>query len=199
MGKHTTILQRKKIYLESSGGGGGSGDMAAATYDPANIAEQLVGTTASQTLTNKTLTAPVINSPTGIVKGDVGLGNVDNTSDATKNSATVTLTNKRITKRVASTADDATSVIDSDSYDEYVLTAIANATEFSITGTPTDGQTLLIRFKDAGTSKALTWTGISALGVTLPTSTVAGKWHMVGVKYFSSGTTWYAVGVSVQA
>lgn len=30
------------------------------------------------TLTNKTLTAPVINSPTGIVKGDVGLGNVSN-------------------------------------------------------------------------------------------------------------------------
>lgn len=37
-----------------------------------------------QTLTNKTLTSPVINSPTGIVKGDVGLGNVDNTSDANK-------------------------------------------------------------------------------------------------------------------
>jgi hypothetical protein len=36
------------------------------------------------TLTNKTLTAPVINSPTGIVKADVGLGNVDNTSDANK-------------------------------------------------------------------------------------------------------------------
>ena len=48
------------------------------------------------TLTNKTLTAPVINSPTGIVKGDVGLGNVDNTSDATKNAATATLTNKTI-------------------------------------------------------------------------------------------------------
>lgn len=36
------------------------------------------------TLTNKTLTAPAITSPTGIVKGDVGLGNVDNTSDANK-------------------------------------------------------------------------------------------------------------------
>lgn len=36
------------------------------------------------TLTNKTLTSPVINTPTGIVKGDVGLGNVDNTSDANK-------------------------------------------------------------------------------------------------------------------
>jgi hypothetical protein len=50
----------------------------------------------TETLTNKTLTAPAINSPTGIVKGDVGLGNVDNTSDATKNAATATLTNKTI-------------------------------------------------------------------------------------------------------
>lgn len=33
---------------------------------------------ATVTLTNKTLTAPVINSPTGIVKADVGLANVDN-------------------------------------------------------------------------------------------------------------------------
>jgi hypothetical protein len=36
------------------------------------------------TLTNKTLTSPVINSPTGLVKADVGLSNVDNTSDANK-------------------------------------------------------------------------------------------------------------------
>jgi hypothetical protein len=55
---------------------------------------------AAATLTNKTLTAPVINSPTGLVKGDVGLGNVDNTSDATKNSATATLTNKTLTAPV---------------------------------------------------------------------------------------------------
>ena len=41
-----------------------------------------------------------INSLTGVVvlaKGDIGLGNVDNTSDATKNSATATLTNKTLT------------------------------------------------------------------------------------------------------
>lgn len=50
----------------------------------------------TQTLTNKTLTSPAITTPTGIVKGDVGLGNVDNTSDATKNAASVTLTNKTI-------------------------------------------------------------------------------------------------------
>jgi hypothetical protein len=40
------------------------------------------------TLTNKTLTAPVITSPTGIVKGDVGLGSV--TNDAQVTLATVT-------------------------------------------------------------------------------------------------------------
>jgi hypothetical protein len=40
--------------------------------------------TGSQTLANKTLTSPVINTPTGITKSDVGLANVDNTTDANK-------------------------------------------------------------------------------------------------------------------
>lgn len=52
--------------------------------------------TGTQTLTNKTLTSPVINTPTGIVKADVGLSNVDNTSNATERAATATLTNKTI-------------------------------------------------------------------------------------------------------
>lgn len=68
----------------------------AATLSLPSSTDTLVGRASTDTLTNKTLTSPVINSPTGIVKGDVGLGNVDNTSDATKNSASVTLTNKTI-------------------------------------------------------------------------------------------------------
>ena len=63
---------------------------------PGDTAHALVSATSTQTLTNKTLTSPAINTPTGIVKGDVGLGNVDNTSDATKDAATATLTNKSI-------------------------------------------------------------------------------------------------------
>ncbi len=118
------------------------------------------------------------------------------TTVTTPNS-TETMTNKRITKRVASTTDDATAVIDSDSYDQYFLTAIANATEFTITGTPTTGQTIFIGLKDAGVSKALTWTGITALGVTLPTATTAGKIHIIGLMYIFSA--WYAISVSVQA
>lgn len=38
----------------------------------------------TETLIGKTLTSPVINSPTGISKSDVGLSSVDNTSDVSK-------------------------------------------------------------------------------------------------------------------
>ena len=44
----------------------------------------IVGTTAAQVLTNKTLNAPTINNPLGMVPADVGLGNIDDTSDASK-------------------------------------------------------------------------------------------------------------------
>jgi hypothetical protein len=97
---HVPTQQSVKAYVDATVTATGAGDMSQATYDPAGIGEQLVGETAAQTLTNKTLTAPVINSPTGLVKADVGLGNVDNTSDATKNSATATLTNKTLTAPV---------------------------------------------------------------------------------------------------
>ena len=45
---------------------------------------------------NNEVDIDVVTANLGLVKGDVGLGNVDNTSDATKNSAAVTLTNKTI-------------------------------------------------------------------------------------------------------
>jgi len=44
----------------------------------------VVGTSETQTLTNKTLNSPIINTPTGITKSDVGLANVDNTADSAK-------------------------------------------------------------------------------------------------------------------
>jgi hypothetical protein len=49
-----------------------------------------------ETLEGKTLTSPVITSPTGLVKGDVGLGSVDNTADNAKNVLSATkLTSER--------------------------------------------------------------------------------------------------------
>lgn len=60
------------------------------TTQIATTAHVFAERTNTATLTNKTLTAPVINSPTGITKTDVGLGNVDNTSDTGKPISTAT-------------------------------------------------------------------------------------------------------------
>lgn len=142
----------------------------------------------TQTLTNKTLTSPVINSPTGVVKGDVGLGNVDNTSNATERAATATLTNKRITPRVTSVTDSATPTPSADNDDLYELTALAQAAAFAApTGTPVNGQKLMIRIKDNGTARALTWNAAYvAGGVALPTTTVLSKILTLGFMWNSS-------------
>jgi hypothetical protein len=62
----------------------------------------VVGTTDTQTLTNKTLTSPVINTPTGITKSDVGLSNVDNTSDVNKPVSTATQTALNLKANISS-------------------------------------------------------------------------------------------------
>lgn len=65
--------------------------VGAASVIKSVLPTDVVYLTTAQTLTNKTLTSPL-----GIVKGDVGLGNVDNTSNATERAAAATLTNKTI-------------------------------------------------------------------------------------------------------
>ena len=113
--------------------------------------------------------------------------------------STNTLTNKAITKRVVTTASDTTAVIDATATDVYQLTAMAGDTTFSFTGTPVDGQTILIRFKDNGTTRGLTWTGFTAIGVTLPTTTTVSKWHYVGVQYNLAATQWHVIAVTEEA
>lgn len=72
-----------------------------ATPTSANLAAAITNETGTGNLVFST--SPALTTPTGIVKGDVGLGNVDNTSDATKNSAVATLTNKTLTSPVVNT------------------------------------------------------------------------------------------------
>ena len=75
----TDTLTNKSISLGSNTVTSTLAQLNTAVTD-ADVAS-LAGT---ETLTNKTLTSPVINTPTGITKTDVGLANVDNTSDANK-------------------------------------------------------------------------------------------------------------------
>lgn len=141
-------------------------------------------------ITADTVTATGVVEGGSITAGGVAVPTISSTS---------TLTNKRITARVASTTDDATAEINCDTTDQYELSAIANATTFTVTGTPTDGQKLIIRFKDAGAAKGLTFTGFTALGVTIPTTTVESKWGYVGAVYNLAATTWHILAVGQES
>lgn len=109
--------------------------------------------------------------------------------------STTTFTNKRITKRVGSTASSSSLTIDSDSYDLYRVTALAAGMTINApSGTPTDGQPLLITIKDNGTARALTWNAIfRVIGVTLPTTTVISKYNVIGCIYHSGDAKWDVV------
>jgi hypothetical protein len=131
----------------------------------------------------------------------LSLNNVDNTSDATYSASTVTLTNKRITKRVTSIASNATPTINTDNCDAVDITALAVAITSmttNLSGTPTNFQQLTIRFKDNGTARAIAWgTGFEAAGVALPTTTVISKRLTVGFIYDTTTSKWGCV-ASVQ-
>lgn len=158
--------------------------------------QTLVTTTGTATLTNKTLTSPAITTPTGIVKGDVGLGNVDNTSNATERAATRTLTNARITKRTGTTTSSATPTINTDNVDLYSLTAqTADITSFTtnLSGTPTEGQTLWIAITGTA-ARAITWgASFEASTVALPTTTVTTARLDVGFVWNSVTSKWRCV------
>lgn len=75
----------------------------------------------------------------------------------------------------------------------------AGATIAAPSGTPHDGQKMVIRIKDNGSSQTLSWNAVYINGgAALPTSTTAGKWHHIGLIYNTNNSSWMCVGVSVQ-
>jgi hypothetical protein len=113
---------------------------------------------------------------------------------------TATLTNKRINPRTSSTASTATLTPDIASFDQYNLTAQAASLAVAApTGTPVDGNKILIRILDNGTGRAITWDATyTVIGTTLPTTTTANKMTYVGCIYNSTNTRWDVVAVTTQ-
>jgi hypothetical protein len=91
------------------------------------------------------------------------------------------------------------------SYDQQAITALANALTINAdSGSPVDGQKTTFRIKDNGTGRALTWTtgsakSFRAIGVTLPTTTVANKTVYVGCIYNAADSRWDVVSVAQEA
>lgn len=162
-------------------------DMATASL----IYRKTAGTGAPEVNTLATLKTDLT-----LVKGDVGLSNVDNTSNATERAATATLTNKRITPRVTSIASNATWSPSADNDDVYEVTAqaVAVTTISNPSGTPVDCQQLIFRVKDNGTARSMA----AAFGsqyrassdLALPTTTTISKTMYMKFLFNSADTKW---------
>ena len=88
------------------------------------------------------------------------------------------------------------------------LTPVATASQFNITaqaaaltiaaptGTPIDGQSILIRIKDNATAQSISWNAAyRAVGITLPLTTVISKTVYIGGKWNANASKWDMIAV----
>lgn len=159
--------------------------------DAGNVGSSIHGADAKTTPVDAD-TLPIIDSAASNVLKKVTWANVKATLKSYFDSVTTTYTNKRITKRVTTEASNATPTPDVSACDIHTITALAAAATFGApTGTPTQGQSLIIRVKDDGTARDLSYNAIyRAIGVTLPTTTVVSKTLYLGFIYNSTDSKW---------
>jgi hypothetical protein len=122
-------------------------------------------------------------------------------TDYVSPTGTETLTNKRINPRIQAVTSSATVTANADTDDAVVITAqAAGLTLANPTGTPVQGQGLIIRIKDNGTARSISFgTNFRAMGTVLPTTTVISKTLYLSCVYNSTDTKWDVTGVAKEA
>jgi hypothetical protein len=150
--------------------------------------------------TSGTLAITLSGTALPIANGGTGATSLAGASIATY-TVTETLTNKRIDPRVTSAASASTLTPDISASDVYAYTALAAGLTINApTGTPVDGDKLMFRLLDDGTSRSLTWNATyTVIGVTLPTATTISKTTYVGCIYNANNTRWDVIAVTTQA
>ncbi|MEI6529684.1 MAG: hypothetical protein WCN88_04830 [Candidatus Falkowbacteria bacterium] len=114
--------------------------------------------------------------------------------------ALVARINPRLVTAASYTTDTGTSLSVA-TCDQFEVTAQAGALKFNNPGgTPVGGNKLVIRIKDNGTARALTYdTQFRAMGNALPTTTVLSKTLYMGFIYNATDTKWDLIAVSQEA
>lgn len=116
------------------------------------------------------------------------------------------IANTRINPRVANNGATTSGTITptADTADQYNMLGLNGTVTIAVpSGTFVDGQKLLLRLKDSGSSQILNWTTVGAnsyrvIGVNLPTSTSASKTSYVGCVYNSTDVYWDVVAVGTE-
>lgn len=149
-----------------------------------------------------TAQASQVNSPLNTIYNEFN-GNIDasNMKDASITPAKIDSTQKFTFIKSVAVTSAATITPTVNLADVYTVTALAEAATIAApTGSVTDGQALILRIEDNGTGRALTWNAIyRAIGVTLPTTTVAGKQLYVGMRYHAIDNKYDVLGIAREA
>ncbi len=190
---------------------GGTQTLTNKTLTSPTFTSPVLGTPSSGTLTNCTglpVSGITASTSTALGVGSVELGHASDTTIAraapgqisvegvnvVTTSSTDTLTNKRITPRVTSISSSATPTINTDNCDAVTITALATtitSMTTNLSGTPTNFQKLIIRIKDDGTPRGITWgSSFEAKGVALPTTTVTSKVLTLGFLFDTVTSKW---------
>jgi hypothetical protein len=161
------------------------------------------GTGIRQSLYNFTTTPTVNDDVTkGYAVGSIWTLDNGDTYECTDAStgAAVWILRISVNPRVQTVTSSAT-VTATSANDLVVITAqAAGLTLANPTGTWSQGKDLVIRIKDNGTPRSIGYGGkYRAIGVTLPTTTVANKTTYLGVIYNSTDDTFDVIGVTTQA
>lgn len=113
---------------------------------------------------------------------------------ASNNWAIIASQNMYEAPRVRSIVTNANPTINTDTCDAVTITAqatVITSMSTNLSGTPANFQKLMFRIKDDGSARAITWgASFAARGVSLPTTTVAGKVTNVGFQYNTVTSTW---------
>jgi len=171
-----------------------NGTLSATAFGTINGNTITAGTGTITITGTKTLTVADTASVSGTNTGD----NATNSSYST-DSATTTLTNKRITKRVALfSANSAAPTFSTDSYDVIHITAQTAAINLSTnqTGTPVDGDTLRISITGTAAVTITMGTKFEASTVALPTTTVTTARLDIGCIWNTETSLWRVVAVA---
>jgi hypothetical protein len=115
------------------------------------------------------------------------------------NASVNTLTNKRITARTLLPGSVAAPAINTDTYDRVTILGLAVAISSmttGLTGTPVNGDGLIVDITDNGTARSILWgTSFESSTISLPITTIAGQKLTTYLEWNPAAAKWRCVGV----